>query len=122
MKVSDEKIMSALLTHSTPNAAANKLGISINTVLKRIRDPVFSSELKKRRSEILESTVGTMQLMVTGALKTLDEVMKDKTAPASVRVQAAGTIMQNYLRFMDYSEFESRLTVLEVKEASKHEG
>ena len=116
----DETIMSALLTHSTPNAAAKKLGISINTVLKRIRDPAFSAELKKRRSEILESTVGTMQLMVSGALRTLDEVMRDQSVPASVRVQAASAILQNYLRYADYSEIERRLTALEAREGEEN--
>lgn len=62
-----------------------------------------------------------MQLMISGALKTLDEVMKDQSAPASVRVQAASAILQNYLRYADYSEFERRLTAIEAREANENE-
>lgn len=105
--------MSALLANSTPSAAARKLGVSTNTVLKRLREPKFAEELRQRRSEVLQDSVDVMQKLIGNALCVLNKIMTDESAPASVRVQACNSILSNYLQYADYVALERRVANLE---------
>ena len=113
MKVTDEAILAALLSHSSPSGAAKSLGVSANVVLKRMRDPEFAAEVRRRRAEVLQSCIDSMALMVNNALSVLNKVMLDDSAPHSVRVQACNAILSNYLAYQEHITIASRVQALE---------
>ena len=93
--VTDEEIISALLQHVTIKDAAGAVGISERAIYDRMRDEDFQAYYTSARNEILRKAVKKISDYTSSAIDTVADIMKDKDAPASTRLQAATAIL-NY--------------------------
>lgn len=115
-KVTENDILIALLCNGSPTAAAQELGISPNTVFKRIKNPKFVQKYRECQEMQLQSALSTMKVRISEALDTLSEVMNNKKAPYSDRVRAADTMLRHCRGYIEVVDITKRLVALENKE------
>lgn len=92
-KVTDEIIISALVSHRTIKEAALSIGITERTVYTRMRDAEFEQAYKCARTDILRGTVSEVSRQVQDALGVIGEIMHSEDASAQVRLNAAAMIL-----------------------------
>lgn len=99
--VSDEQIISALMTAGTAQKAAEICGISPRTLYSRMSDKEFRTLYKSVKADILRQAVHELNSRITEAVNTISEIMLDKEASNSDRLRAAGMILDNAGKFAD---------------------
>jgi hypothetical protein len=107
--ITNEQIVSALAQHGTVGKAAQALGMPTRTLYDRMRKPSFRVLYEGARLELIQSALNHVQGKVSDALNTVSEIMADKEAPHSVRLQAAQCVIQTAMKFAD------RLTLTEQR-------
>ena len=112
-----ERAITALLTSSTVTEAAAKCAIGESTLWRWFRDAAFSSEYRRARTQMLESTINTLRNESAGAVSVLTAIARDEKASAAARVSAARSILELSLRSAEIQDLEERLTALEEREA-----
>ena len=115
MRVSDEAIAAALLAHRNNHTAAAAVGLSDRAFYNRIRRPEFQAQLSAAKTAILEDAVNTARSRLRDAVDVLYRVMTDSGNPASVRTQAADSLIRNTLKLIETEDISRRLDVLETK-------
>lgn len=113
MKASDDTIMTALLAHGSATAAARESGVSVGTVLKRLKNPVFLERYERARALVLESAVSEMKSSVSTAVYVLRSCMEDDNVNLTQRIQAADSLLRHTLRYVELAEIERRISALE---------
>lgn len=93
--ISHEEVVAALIANGTQRDAAAALGISERTLFDRMQDGEFKALYKSTKADILRSAVFNMQSKLNEAVNVVAEVMNDKAAPASTRLQAAQIVIKN---------------------------
>ncbi len=93
--ISHEEVVAALIANGTQREAAAALGISERTLFDRMQDGEFKALYKSTKADILRSAVFNMQSKLNEAVNVVAEVMNDKAAPASTRLQAAQIVIKN---------------------------
>ena len=91
-KVSDELLLTELLSGRSQRQIAKELGITQVTVSRRIRDPAFASQLSSYRKQILDATVTGLTVNIGEAVDVLVELLRHDSA--SIRLNAASKILQ----------------------------
>ena len=112
-KVSDEKIIKALLKCGSQSKAAAELGISYTALKKRLSGEKLKTKYEDAKSSVLTEAVEGMKKRIALALNTLTEVMQDTANPATVRVSAADAMLRHTVRYMEAVEMENRIRALE---------
>lgn len=92
--MSDEKIISALLTNGTVRAAAQAAGVSESTIYNRLKTPEFFTQLQARRAEYLRETLNAVQAKTQSAINVISEIMEDESLNAQWRLAAAESILR----------------------------
>jgi hypothetical protein len=108
----DEALLLALACGATAETAAQKVGVSKRTVLRRQKDPAFQQRLKEMRKEMVERCAGTMTAAGLEAVKTLVTLL-NSAAPPSVRLGAARAILELAPKMRLDSDVQERLLALE---------
>ena len=108
-----EQAISALLTCPRVEDAAKQCGISRTTLWRMSQDADFQSRLQEARLRLSEQVVTSLLANNLDAVNTLRCVMLDKDATMSVRVNAAGKLIDFSLRAKQQLEIEQRLAALE---------
>ncbi len=86
----------ALKMGGKPNyVIAQELNISRNTITTVLKLPEVQAEIRNARREAHAEAIQMLAMGATEAVRVLEEVMKDKENPSSVRVRAA----ESYLSF-----------------------
>lgn len=111
--------MIALLSCPTIQAASEASGIPCRTLYDLRASPGFAEEFQRRRRELTEAACTVLQSRMTQATETIAALMDDCDAPASVRLQAARTILEYGLKSVEMLDILPRLEALE-EETSKH--
>ena len=114
MKVTDEAILAALLASGSNRAAAKALGVSERTIRSRLQKPDFRERYEDIKNGMIETVSDEIAANLSGAVKTLVEVMTNPENNAAVRSQAAGELLRTALRYFEAGKFERRLTALEA--------
>jgi len=98
-----ERIVLALLEHSTQERAATALGISAATIRRWLKKPEFQRLYREARREAYSRITGRAQHAAPLAARTLLQVMVDKHAPIAAQSRAARCILNraNAFRFED---------------------
>lgn len=91
--VSNEVIISALLTNGTVKETAAALKIAPRTLYDRMSDKEFRAEYAAVRADILRGTVATITAQLVEAVNVVSEIMTDKKVNPATRLQAAQTII-----------------------------
>jgi len=101
MSQKKDEAIAALISEPTIKAAAEKVGITPDT-LRRWMD---TSEFRKSYYEVRNATVtfavARLQQATTEAVSTLQDVMNDVDSPASARISAAKTVLELAIRTND---------------------
>lgn len=113
MKVSDEKIIAAIMTATTNDEAAKIAGLSLTQFYNRIRQPAFKEKLKDARSRLVDRATTALQARMGEAVDTMAAVMRDPEAPAQTRLNAAEAVLRNSLKLSERGDIIDRLEALE---------
>ena len=118
-KISDETILSALISAGSIRGAAKRANISEGTVRNRLSDPDFRAEFDKLRGELLQEAAQGLTARLESATATMAEIMEDGQNPASVRVSAADAVLRHALRYLEAADILRRLDALEAAQEEK---
>lgn len=94
--VNDEQIISALLACPSVEAAASSLSISPRTIFRRLEDTFFQILLADALDGVRKAREARSLALVDTAFETLQETMRDESAPPSVRVRAADVALGRF--------------------------
>ena len=108
-----EQAISALITEPTIPAAAEQVGVNAVTLWRWLQLPNFKEEYRKARREAVSQAVAKLQRVSGEAVEALADVMNNKRAPASSRVQAARAVLELAIKAIEMEDLESRLAALE---------
>jgi hypothetical protein len=109
-----EKVLTALLHHGAVRAAAKEAGVSEATVFRYLQDAEFQRRYRAARASVVDAAIALMQRLCSNAVSTLDTVMHDTEAPASARVSAARTILEQSIGGVELTEL--RQEIEEIKQ------
>ncbi len=116
-----EAALLSLLSHKTLKESALAAGVSMPTLWRYLRDPVFSLRYREARRELVECAMVRLQNDAEHAARVLRDVADDKTAPASARVTAARTIIELSVKSVELGDLQQRLASLEEYVTKKAE-
>lgn len=102
--ISNEEIISALISNNTISGAAAAAGISSRAIYDRMGDKDFIAEYQAAKAAIVRQSVINLNNHIAGAINTIAEVMQNKETNAAVRLQAAQTILNSAAKFAERLE------------------
>ncbi len=89
------------------------------TLWRYLSDPTFQAHYKKARRQVTEHLIARLTSDSTKAARVLLEVAEDTNAPASARVSAARTIIEQALRGAELRDLMERIDALEAVSKGK---
>jgi len=104
-----EKVLTALLHHGAVRSAAKEAGVSEATVFRYLQDPEFQRRYRAARASVVDAAIALMQRLCSHAVSTLGTVMHDTEAPASARVSAARTILEQSIGGVELTELRQEI-------------
>lgn len=114
MRLTDEEVVSALLSERTNAAAAQKLGITERTLYQRMTKGAVKPMLEKAQRQLMEECISEMRRHLSGAADTIVEVMEDVTVAPQVRLNAADMLQRNFMKMTERADILDRLDRLEA--------
>lgn len=109
--------LTALLTHSTLEAAARSAGVTAKTLVRWLQDPDFSKAYRRARRDLVETAISTIQASVS---KAVDALVRNLTCGRpSVEVAAAGRLLDAAIKGVELVDLAERLDAVEA--ALKHQ-
>lgn len=110
-----EKALAALLVNPTKEAAAAAAGIDSKTLRRYLADPEFQEAYKKAFSGLITDATRQAQQSLSPALSTLREIVEDNEQGATVRIQAARSLLEYGLRLTEITDILRDLEAAEGK-------
>jgi hypothetical protein len=108
-----ETALLALLDNSTIEAAYKAAGISKATMWRFMQDANFQARYRASRRQLVETAIAQLQKHATTAARVLVNIAVDKDAPASSRVAAAKTILDQSVAAIELTDIQERLEQVE---------
>ncbi len=108
----DETLLLSLACGATAEVAAQKGGVSVSTVYRRMNDPKFVKKLKEVRSEMMQRATAMLTAAALEAVKTLLD-LQAKNAPPATRLGAARSILELGNKLRHELELTARIEALE---------
>lgn len=115
LKVTDEQLVTAIMTHISNRKAAAALGISERQFYNRTSSPAFKEKLTRARGRVMDNAVALLTGRMNEAIGTMVIIMRDEKAPPQTRLNAASAIMGNVLKLSERTDILERLDALEDK-------
>lgn len=109
-----ELALSALMTETTLQKAAKIAGVSEVTLWRWLKEKDFSEAYRELKREAVSQAVTRLQQISCKAVETLKEVMENEESPASVRVNAAKSILEMAVKAVELDDITKRLEELEA--------
>ena len=109
-----EKAIAALITHNSIPAAAGSIGIGEVTLWRWLKVGRFKAAYREARYQVVSQAIGKLQTNLTKAIDTLLEIAEDGEAPASARVTAARSIIDQSLKAAEVEDLVARVEQLEL--------
>lgn len=107
------RAIDALLTHTSKQEAAEAAGIARRTLSKYLSQDDFKAALRAAQDALIADATANLKQASNPAITTLLEVCQDAENPPSVRVSASRAILENALRYSEFSDVLSELRRLE---------
>lgn len=113
--ISDEELLTAVLSTPTYAEAARQLGISKNTVTRRLQNEELHSRLLKMRKDVL-ATVN--QYMISKSSEAIDEIysIMKKSESDSVRLSAANSFISHMTRLIEDENVMDEIRKMQVED------
>ena len=110
----EDQLLLALACGATVEAAAQKAGLSERSVYRRLTDPTFCAKRDQLRAEMTQRTCAALTAAGTEAVRTLVDLMKPVTAPAS-RLGAARSVLEIGFKAREMQEVLQRIAAIEAQ-------
>ncbi len=117
-----EEAVIALLTHRSIDEAARAVGISPNTLLRRLKEPEFQTAYREARRAAYGQATARLQQATSAAVSTRLKIMVDTNAPPSTRVRAADSVLDHAKQAIEIEDVEVRIAALEQAAESSKQG
>lgn len=112
------KAIDCLLTQPTTKRAAEAAGVGYATLRRWLGQQDFNQAFQRARTVSYEATLQTLQTVTSRAIETLCALMENPELAPSVRVNAAGKLLDAGFRSREQIENESRIAELEARFAA----
>jgi len=106
-------VLAALLSEPTIEKAAKQSGVSTPSIYRWFKNPVFKQEYVLAKWQVVQQTIGRLQIASSLAVQTLQGVMADPEAPTACKVSSAKIVLEMTLKGVEIEDLEMRLTSLE---------
>lgn len=113
-KIKDEQILPLILSGHSQQQVADILGVSKNTISKRVHRPEFAETLAQYRQSILDSVITKMTALSGKAVDTLEELLEDDNS--FVRFNAASKILSMSLDYSVQADLLKQIEELRQKQ------
>jgi hypothetical protein len=107
-----EQAIAALLTCRNDEEAARMAGIGVNTLRRWKKNPEFAAEFLIAKKIAYDKSISRLTAASDAAVSTVLRIMVDENAPASVRVNAAGIVLDRGRQAID-TEFITAVTEIQ---------
>lgn len=111
-KYADDALLLALACGASPEAAAQKAGVSLKTAYRRLADPAFKARLDAARADMVSRATAMLTAAAMEAVKTLLDLQGQKQPPAA-RLGAAKAVLEIGSRLRTEVDLAARLGALE---------
>ena len=112
-RISDEKMILAILSNKDLLTASKTLGISVQSIYNRLRKPEFRQKLRKEREDKFEVANSKLTDSMGKAISTLVEILEDASISAGVRIRASQILLDITLKVTEQTDIIQRLDSLE---------
>ena len=113
MRVTDNQLISALLSCPTIKQASESVGLSEQSVYSRLRKPDFRAQLQNARDNQFQVISSKLEDANFKALDTIIDILDDKEVSAGVKVRASQTLLDLSLKNREQIDVISRIENLE---------
>ena len=113
-----QKILAALLSTSTKEAAARVAGVSVKTINRCLQDDEFLTAYKHEAAGIMDRATRQLQQNLTAAIDRLGAIVADDEEASANQITAARTLLDYGLKF---TEFNDVLEQVKTEEKWKEE-
>lgn len=113
MKISDERIITALLQSRTMKEASELINVSESTIYRRLNDLDFRDRLNESRTALIETATTKLQAELSGAIDVIIEIMNDSENPPQIRLNASDSIIRHCLKITEQCNIIERVERLE---------
>jgi len=113
LNAKQERALVALLDCGEIKEAAETAGITKVTLWRWLQLSAFQSRYRAARRQLVETAIAQLQSDCTIAVRVLREVAEDRAAPASSRVAAARTIIEQSISAIELTDLQARVEMLE---------
>jgi hypothetical protein len=105
------RIIPFLVSYRSVEEARKAAGVCQETVWRWMKQPAFRQELDAARERFINEALDRLKSSVTRAVDVLAETMTG--TDATLRVRAAGMVLDHFFRVKEIQEFETRLKAVE---------
>lgn len=112
-RISDEKMILAILSNKDLLTASKTLGISVQSIYNRLRKPQFRQRLHQERQGKFEVANSKLTDSMGKAISTLVEILEDTNISAGVRIRASQILLDITLKVTEQTDIIQRLDSLE---------
>lgn len=113
MRVTDNQLISALLSSATIKQASDEVGLSEQAVYSRLRKGDFRIKLQNARNDQFQVISSKLEDANFKALDTLVRILDDKETSAGIKVRAAQTLLDLSLKNREQADIITRIQNLE---------
>ena len=113
MRVTDNQLISALLTCPTIKVASEEVGLSEQAVYSRLRKPDFRTKLQNARDTQFQVISSKIEDANFKALDTLINILDNEEVGAGIKVRAAQTLLDLSLKTREQTDITTRIQSLE---------
>jgi hypothetical protein len=113
-KKADDVLILALACGATPESAAQKAGVSVRTVYRRLADPAFRAQVNEVRADLVRRAASLFTAASMPAIKTITTLQESANSEA-VRLTAARATIELGCKLRETVELMERLAALEAR-------
>jgi hypothetical protein len=113
-KKADEGLVLALACGATPEGAAQKSGLSLRTVYRRLAQPEFRQRVDQVRAEMVRRVAGLFTAAAMASIKTFT-TLQESACSEAVRLGAARAIIELGCKLRQAVELNERVAALEAR-------
>lgn len=113
MRVTDNQLISALLSCPTIKLASESVGLSEQAVYSRLRKVDFREKLQNARNDQFQVISSKLEDANFKALDTLINILDDSEVSAGIKVRASQTLLDLSLKNREQADIISRIENLE---------